>query len=187
MTRQLLALLLCTGCGPATPGAGPSSPLPAVLSADVTADSAVFVIPTPPGMWSRVRSIADTSGVGHRALNWHVSWDSSQMVGWTFGCCGIGVTVHVPTPAPSSIDELLPGATRVSFTTRPGGSIDLIVLANEPAIEVNSRQDALIIRLGGSSALAQLVRLRPDSLQVASRLSAADTAFVAWVKPTYRP
>jgi hypothetical protein len=187
MIRQLLALLLLTGCRPAPHSGGDPAPVPSSLSAVITAESAVFVVPTPPRMWSRVRSISDTADADTRVLNWHVSWDSVRMVGWAFGCCGIGVTVHVPKPAPTSIGDLLPSATRVSFTTEPAGSEEAIVLVNEPSIDVNAGQGAIVIRLGASASLSQLRRLRPDSLQVASHLWAADTSFVTWVKPQYLP
>jgi len=185
MIYRLLVVLALTGCGPASHSAGGSTASSMMLSAVVSSDGAVFVIPMPPQMWPRAQADTLATTQEQRHLAWYVSWDSVPAEQWGMGCCGIGVRIHVPNPAPSSLAELLPAATTESFQTVPTDQ-HIFRVENAPEVVLGVVGEALEIRLGESALLVQLQRLRPDSLQVRSWAWGANSFAFAWVKPRYQ-
>ena len=105
-----------------------------------------------------------------RTRTWLATWDSIEIVGAERGCCGIAASIVTDANADANPQVLLPRARRSQLWTEPAGSITAVVLSPEDSLLLRHEPGTLVLRLGRSTALAQLQRLRPAQVLLEAKL-----------------
>jgi hypothetical protein len=175
--RLLMVALACGACA-APPQVRPPEALRG-FQVHVHRDSALFRYPMPAFLWA---AAGEKSG---SELTWLATWDSVEIVGADRRCCGVAASIVTDTTSDPNPQTLLPRARRSQLWTEPAGSITAVVLSPEDSLLLRYEQGTLVLRLGRSTVLAQLQRLRPAQVLLEAKLWAADTTYEQSVAPLY--
>jgi hypothetical protein len=117
----------------------------------------------------------DLLGTIRDSLLCALSWDRTYH-SWRPGNTGVLITVRE--------DSVGLGATAVAFRVESAGSIDVMAPVPESGLHASLNRSLLVVRLEASPTLAELTRLRPDSVRF-DLLKADASGARAWIHPVY--
>lgn len=155
----------------------------------VTRDSAQFTVPVPAAVWQRAAVVRGDSDYPRGALvgdtfEWSLLWDQpGTRETWIWSS---GLTFRLPIPARGDLSPArLPAqAGRASQLGLQDGGLQVIEEGDIP-VQARWAPGALVLRVGTSPVLNELLAWRPDTVALRALLWAADTTYTLLARPEY--
>ncbi len=179
---RLLAITLLAACGTNSPGDAPN---PASgFTASVRPTGALFTIQIgSPFVQQHVPPTRSDSPILGALF---VAWDSVAHVP-ELACCGLLVKLSLTPARPGKVSKGRGTYSVLTFQKVQAGHIDAVQVGPEPALTARLHGQTVQLRLGPSRELTDLLRLRPDSVQLGTYDGPQGRWASVWTRVLYSP